>query len=100
MRFLIGFLSPIVVEFTMVSAMIYFYCGPVYLVNVGVMLFLYTYFTRSYSKIRQQYIRQRFKETRKSEFFMNESIVNFETVKSFGNEKLEENRYGKIQDAI
>ena len=49
-RFMIGFLTPIVVEFSLVSAMIWFYFGPVYLGNVGVMLFLYTYFTRQYSK--------------------------------------------------
>lgn len=30
---------------------------------------------------------------KKSEFYMNESIMNYETVKAFNNEKLEESRY-------
>jgi len=56
-RFLVGFLSPIIVEFGLVSAMIGLYCGPLYLANVIGMLTVYTMFTKRYSKTRQQYIR-------------------------------------------
>lgn len=79
-RFLVGFLSPIIVEFGLVSAMIGLYCGPLYLANVIGMLGIYTLYTKRYSKVRQQYIRKRFKENKKADFFLNESIVNFETV--------------------
>ena len=37
---------------------------------------------------------------KKQEFFLNESIQNYETVKAFGGEKVENKRYGKIISKI
>lgn len=64
------------------------------------MLGLYSKFTHSYSKIRQGYIRGKRNEDKKADFFLNESILNYDTVKYFGNEKLEFNRYNRIQQEI
>lgn len=64
------------------------------------MLVVYTKFTQSYSKIRQTYIRGRRNEDKKADFFLNESILNYDTVKYFGNENLELDRYTKVQQEI
>ncbi|CAI2360125.1 unnamed protein product [Moneuplotes crassus] len=100
LRFLIGFVSPIALEFSLICGMLYFYCGPLYLLNIGVMLGVYTKFTQSYSKIRQEYIRGRRNQDKKADFFLNESILSYDTVKYFGNENLEYNRYKKVQEEI
>lgn len=100
LRFAIGFVAPIVLEFGMICGMLYFYCGPYYLINIGVMLAIYTKFTQSYSKIRQGYIRGKKTEDKKADFFLNESILSYDTVKYFGNENLEYNRYKRVQDEI
>ena len=100
LRFLIGFVTPIALEFTLICGMLYFYCGPYYLLNIGFMLAIYTKFTQSYSKIRQQYIRGRRNEDKKADFFLNESILNYDTVKYFGNEDLEFQRYSRVQEEI
>jgi len=100
MRFIIGFVSPIALEFSLICGMLYFYCGPLYLLNIGIMLAVYTKFTQSYSKIRQQYIRGRRNHDKKADFFLNESILSYDTVKYFGNENLEYKRYKKVQEEI
>ena len=80
--------------------MLYFYCGPYYLLNIGAMLAVYTKFTKSYSKIRQEFIRSRRNQDKKADFFLNESILSYDTVKYFNNEKLEYDRYQKVQKEI
>ena len=37
---------------------------------------------------------------KKQEFSLNESIMNYETVKTFGNERLEQKRYGQVLDDL
>ena len=37
---------------------------------------------------------------KKSEFYLNESTINFEAVKNFNNEQLESNRYRKLLDEL
>ena len=69
--------------------MLQFYCGPIYLANMLGTLYFYAYFTREYSKKRVVQIRERKETEKKQEFTQNESIMNYETVKSFGNEKFE-----------
>ena len=63
-------------------------------------LVLYTYYTRHASLQRRIYIKNRKETDKKSEFYLNESIMNYETVKSFNNEKLEESRYKEILDNL
>ena len=100
LRFIVGFVSPIALEFLMIWGMLYFYCGPYYLLNIGAMLAIYTKFTKSYSKIRQEFIRSRRNQDKKADFFLNESILSYDTVKYFNNEKLEYDRYQKVQKEI
>lgn len=59
------------------------------LVTLGV----YTAVTKWYSNFRQAIIRERKNHEKKSEFFLNESIMNYETVKNFNNEKRELKKY-------
>jgi ATP-binding cassette subfamily B protein len=61
-----------------------------------VMLGCYTYYTKMASRKRQVEIRSRKESDKRQEFYLNESIMNYETIKTFGNEKFEENRYDEI----
>jgi len=61
---------------------------------------LYTYFSKTFSATRLIQIREKKEVEKKAEFTLNESIMNYETVKAFTNEKLEESRYSKILDRI
>ena len=54
---------------------------------------LYTYFSKTFSDKRRVQIRTKKNAEKASEFYLNESIMNYETVKAFNNEKLENNRY-------
>ena len=96
LRFVLGFFTPVFVEFTMLCGMLYFYCGPAYLANMLVTLGIYAYFSKTFSEMRRVQIRERKNAEKKSEFNLNESIMNYETVKAFTNEKYEENRYSKL----
>jgi len=59
MRFAIGFFMPVFAEFIVLSGALYFYCGPLYLLNMMATLTLYTTFSKRYSVMRQQLIRTR-----------------------------------------
>ena len=61
---------------------------------------LYAKFTSEFSKKRIVYIRDRKNSEKKSEFVLNESIMNYESVKVFGNENFEKNKYDKILDNL
>lgn len=100
MRFFLGFFTPMVLEFLMLCGMLQFYCGPLYLGNMLVTLTLYTIFSKEYSKKRQTIIRQRKNQEKKSELYLNESIMNYETVKAFGNEHLEISRYEQLLNKL
>lgn len=96
LRFSIGFAAPIAFEFVLLCGMLQFYCGPLYLFNMLATLGLYARFTSRSSKKRVVYIRDRKNTEKKQEFTQNESIMNYETVKVFGNEKLEQQKYEAI----
>lgn len=89
MRFTVGFFTPIAFEFMLLCCMLQFYCGPLYLANMLLTLGAYTQYSRSMSKKRVLQIRERKNIDKKQEFYQNESIMNYDTVKTFGNEKLE-----------
>lgn len=59
-----------------------------------VTLAIYTAFTKNYSTYRQTLIRERKNHDKKSEFYLNESMLNYETVKVFGKEEKELTIYG------
>ena len=96
LRFTLGFFTPVACEFILLCAMLQFYCGPAYLANMLVTLGVYTYFTKVTSTKRRVYIRERKDAEKKSEFYLNESIMNYETVKAFNNEALEKRRYKEL----
>ena len=58
-----------------------------------VTLGLYAYYSKTFSDQRRVQIRERKNAEKKAEFTLNESIMNYETVKAFTNEKFEETRY-------
>ena len=96
MRFAVGFAAPIAFEFFLLCGMLQFYCGPQYLLNMLFTLSCYAKFTSNFSKKRIVYIRDRKNTEKKQEFVQNESIMNYETVKVFGNEPLEQKKYETI----
>jgi len=60
----------------------------------------YTYYTKEYSQRRRIQIRQKKEAEKLSEFYLNESIMNYETVKAFNNEDLEKNRYSNLLETL
>ena len=60
----------------------------------------YAKFTSNFSKKRVVYIRDRKNTEKKQEFMQNESIMNYETVKVFGNESLEKQKYETILSTL
>jgi ABC-type transport system involved in Fe-S cluster assembly fused permease/ATPase subunit len=99
MRFTLGFATPIVVEFALLCSMMAGFCGPKYLGNMLITLGLYTWFTKSFSEIRRVQMQQKKEAEKKTEFYLNESTLNYESVKNFGNEKFEHDRYStKLND--
>jgi ABC-type transport system involved in Fe-S cluster assembly fused permease/ATPase subunit len=96
LRFVLGFFMPVAFEFVLLCATLQLYCGTPYLANMLVTLSVYTIFSKKYSAYRQNIIRTRKNNEKKSEFYLNESIMNYETVKSFNNEKMELSRYEKL----
>jgi ABC-type transport system involved in Fe-S cluster assembly fused permease/ATPase subunit len=99
-RFVFGFFTPVAVEFVMLCAMLQFYCGPKYLVNMLITLSLYTYFSKAVSETRRVQMSDKKDAEKASEFYLNESIMNYEAVKSFNNEELEKSRYRKLLDKL
>lgn len=89
LRFTLGFATPIVVEFSLLCFMVGFYLGPVYLTNMLITLGCYAYYSKIISESRRVQIRERKNADKKQEFTLNESIMNYETVKTFTNEKFE-----------
>eukprot|EP00347_Sterkiella_histriomuscorum_P015496 403356809 len=100
LRFSLGFFAPVAFEFVLLCGTMYFYCGTPYLVNMLVTLSAYTAFSKWYSQYRQTLIRKNKNNEKKSEFYLNESMMNFETVKNYNNEKLESQRYQKLLNKI
>ena len=100
LRFSLGFFTPVAVEFLMLCGMLHFYCGPKYLGNMILTLAAYTYYSKTVSANRRVWIREQKDAEKKSEFTLNESIMNYETVKAFNNEKYEEKRYTGLLDNL
>ena len=88
-----SFVGPIILEFSLLTGLLLFYCGPLYVLNVALMVGTYTAYTKWYSNLRNKHIEDRFSYDKKADFFYNESIQNFETVKYFVTEQFESERY-------
>ena len=61
---------------------------------------VYTLFTKRISDFRGKEMRNKKEAEKKSEFYLNESIMNYETVKAFNNEDLEKTRYKSHLDTL
>lgn len=61
---------------------------------------IYTWFTKKISVKRQVIIRERKNTEKRKEFVQNESIMNYESVKQFGNENLEITKYNDLVNAL
>lgn len=93
MRFLLSFLSPTVIEFLMLGGMLSCYCGAKYAINIVLTVAIYTGFTKWYTEYRVELIRKRKDIEKKQEFFLNETLKNYDSVKYFMNEKREQMKY-------
>jgi ABC-type transport system involved in Fe-S cluster assembly fused permease/ATPase subunit len=100
LRFGLGFATPVIVEFFLLCGMMQFYCGPKYLANMLITLGVYTRFTKQISDYRRKEMFDRKEAEKKTEFYLNESIMNYETVKAFNNEELEQKRYRSHLDNL
>jgi ABC-type transport system involved in Fe-S cluster assembly fused permease/ATPase subunit len=100
LRFTLGFATPVVIEFFMLVGMMTLFCGPKYLANMMLTLGLYTYFSKAVSELRRVQMESKKNAEKKTEFYLNESTINFESVKNFGNENLEQSRYRKLLDDL
>lgn len=77
------------VEFSFLCVALGSNCGPLYLMNLVGTFFAYVAYTRSVGKERIPMVRSKKDFEKKQEFFLNESIQNYETVKAFGGEQVE-----------
>lgn len=100
LRFTLGFFMPVAFEFVLLSGTLLFYCGAPYMANMMLTFVVYTAFSKWYSSYRQSIIRKNKNNEKKTEFYLNESIMNYETVKIFNNEKLEISRYERLLNKI
>ncbi len=45
-RFVLGFIGPTILEFSLLSGMVYFYCGPKYMINIFAIVAAYSLFSK------------------------------------------------------
>ena len=81
LRFFLGFFSQMAIEFLFLCGALGVFCGPKYLVNMLITFALYTAFTKRISKKRIGQIKAKMLIDKRQEFYQNESIMNYETVK-------------------
>jgi ABC-type transport system involved in Fe-S cluster assembly fused permease/ATPase subunit len=96
LRYSLGFFSGMAVEFLFLCAAMGANCGTLYLLNMAATFFAYIAYTKKESQRRIDEKRSKKDGEKRQEFFLSESVQNYETVKAFGQEELENHRYGKI----
>lgn len=96
LRFLFGHFSRMVIEVSFLGLALGSQCGAIYMLNLLLTFVVYCQFTREVSSQRLLIVRDQKNLNKSQEFFMNESIVNYEAVKAFNNEALELRRYNKL----
>ncbi|KZL17803.1 putative multidrug export ATP-binding/permease protein [Pseudovibrio axinellae] len=94
-RFTILSGMPTVVEFAMMALVIWFQFGFWYVVVVGLTVFAYVYYTVVASDKRIQIRRDMNNADNDANSKSVDSLLNFETVKYFGNEEVERSRFDK-----
>lgn len=99
-RYFLGFFTGMAVETTFLGFLLAKYCGPLYFLNLISTFFLYLKFTQKSNIKRLNYVKNKKGLEKDQEFFQNESIVNYETIKSFSNENKELSRYKIIMNKL
>ena len=93
LKFMMQHILPTTLEFGLAAGIMMTYCGWPYMLTLAGTVSVYSVFTTRYSKVRQNYLKEMRQKNKAVDFVINESFINFETVKCFTNEKLESERY-------
>ena len=93
LRFAVFMIIPSFVEITLSCALLGWMYGPLMAVLVVCTLLIYIVFTIAYSQWRLNIVRQMTQVDSSSNAHVVESLLQYETVKYFGNENLEASRY-------
>lgn len=93
LKYMVQNILPTGLEFILASSVLLGFCGWPYLFTLAGTVGAYTVFTTTYSTKRQEYLKEMRRKNKAVDFVINESLLNYETVKCFNNEKLESERY-------
>ncbi|MBL1406151.1 MAG: ABC transporter ATP-binding protein/permease [Rhizobiales bacterium] len=85
--------GPTILEFVFMAVVVWLQFGIIYVVIMGVMVWLYTWFTIKASNWRIAIRRQMNDSDTEANSKAIDSLLNFETVKYFGNEEMEAKRF-------
>lgn len=96
LRFFIFNIAPTVFEIAMVLAILLFNYGMSFAVIVAAAVFAYGLFSFRATEWRTQFVRELREADNSSNSRAVDSLLNFETVKYFGNEEFEAQRYDKL----
>ncbi|MCP4937348.1 MAG: ABC transporter ATP-binding protein/permease [bacterium] len=89
---------PTLVEFGLIAVVLSWYIGWEFVVVVALTILIYIWFTIRASEWRVSIIRELTKADNEAGTKAVDSLLNYETVKYFGNEKLEQNRYDQSRE--
>jgi ABC-type transport system involved in Fe-S cluster assembly fused permease/ATPase subunit len=92
-------LIPTALEILLVIGTVFYVYGWFLCLVIGFSMFLYIYYTLKITKWRAHFLRKMNEADNASNDRSIESLINYETVKYFGNEAHEYNRYDKAQRA-
>ena len=81
LRFFLGFFSQMALEFFLLCGVLQWQCGPRYFLNMMMTFVAYAWYTQTFSERRMREIRAKKQVDKRQEFYQNESITNYETVK-------------------
>jgi ATP-binding cassette subfamily B protein len=93
MRFLIFNIGPTLLEIGMVVGLLFYNYGAIFAVVIFVSVVLYVFFSMKATDWRTKYVKQVNQADNATTSRAIDSLLNFETVKYFNNEKFEANRY-------
>ena len=93
MRFLIFNILPTLLEIAMVVGLLFYNYGASFAVVIFVSIVLYVFFSMKATDWRTKYVKQVNQADNATTSRAIDSLLNFETVKYFNNEKFEANRY-------
>lgn len=88
---------PTFIEIFLVLGTVFYFYSWYFTILIGSGLFIYIYFTLKITQWRAQFVRKMNEEDNTSNNKAIESLINFETVKYFGNEDHEYHRYDQAQ---